>query len=71
MEQSFQRSNERWRKSSRSALSNDCVEMCERADGVAVRDSKDPDGAVLMFATPGWRSFLLAVRDERLAEPSA
>ncbi|WP_406204216.1 DUF397 domain-containing protein [Kitasatospora sp. NBC_01560] len=29
---------------------------------VPVRDSKDPDGPALVFATSAWQSFLAAVR---------
>ena len=51
-----------WRTSSRSQMSN-CVEVtllpqADDADAVAVRDSKDPDGPVLMFAQASWREFV-------------
>lgn len=38
-----------WRKSSRSGAINDeaCVEVAGVIDGVAIRDSKDPDGGRL------------------------
>ncbi|MGI5244263.1 DUF397 domain-containing protein [Dactylosporangium sp. CA-139066] len=52
----------RWRKSSRSAWDN-CVEVARLAEGVLVRDSKDPDGAVVAFCGPGWRAFLSALGD--------
>lgn len=50
-----------WRKSSDS-LNGDCVEVAPLMDGVAVRDSKDPDGSVLTFSDVGWGAFLLAAK---------
>ena len=47
-----------WRKSSHSHGSGDCVEVAQIADGVAVRDSKDPAGPVLVFGLDQWRNFL-------------
>jgi len=46
-----------WRKSSES-LNGDCVEVAPLPDGVAVRDSKNPDGAILRFTRSEWRAFL-------------
>jgi uncharacterized protein DUF397 len=51
-----------WRKSSHSG-SNGCVEVAVGDDGIAVRDSKDPSGPVLLFTAPEWRAFLAGVRD--------
>jgi hypothetical protein len=51
-----------WRKSTRSAGNGNCVEIAHLASGVAVRDSKDPDGAVLRFCAEGWQQFLAAIR---------
>jgi hypothetical protein len=45
----------RWRKATRSGSNADCVEV---ADGVMVRDSKDPDGPVLAFSPAAWQAFL-------------
>lgn len=46
-----------WRKSSAS-LNGDCVEVASLPEGVAVRDSKNPDGAMLSFSRSQWRAFL-------------
>ncbi|MET7424340.1 DUF397 domain-containing protein [Dactylosporangium sp. NPDC005555] len=46
-----------WRKSTES-LSGDCVEVAPLPDGVAVRDSKNPDGPVLEFTHSEWCAFL-------------
>ena len=52
-----------WRKSTRSSASGDCVEVAELFDGVAVRDSKDRSGPVLLFARRHWASFVAASRN--------
>jgi hypothetical protein len=41
----------RWRKSSRSSEATNCVEVAFAAGGFAVRDSKHPDGPILIFPT--------------------
>ncbi|MEV6975582.1 DUF397 domain-containing protein [Kitasatospora sp. NPDC093806] len=52
-----------WHKSSYSGGNGgQCVETAESAVGRLVRDSKDPEGPVLSFRAPAWRSFLLAIR---------
>jgi hypothetical protein len=51
-----------WRKSRRST-EGDCVEVAAVAGGMAVRDSKDPGGAVLRFTVAEWRAFVAGVRD--------
>lgn len=47
-----------WFKSSRSSANGQCVE-CARltSGGMAVRDSKQPDGAILRVSCNGWRAF--------------
>jgi hypothetical protein len=58
------RSRAQWRKSSRSA-ENNCVEVAflNGARLVAVRDSKDRQGPVLLFTAAEWRAFLASTCD--------
>ena len=52
-----------WRKSSYSSQSGNCVEVARNLPGlVAVRDSKEPDGAKLVVSQETWRVFLRGVR---------
>ncbi|HZC40268.1 MAG TPA: DUF397 domain-containing protein [Streptosporangiaceae bacterium] len=54
----------RWRKSRHSNPSGNCVEVAGLpAGGLAVRDSRDPSGPVLMFARRDWQAFVRAARD--------
>jgi hypothetical protein len=46
-----------WRKSSES-FNGDCVEVAPLHDGIVVRDSKNPDGAVLKFSRREWQAFI-------------
>lgn len=57
---------QRWRKSSYSADTFNCLEIAEHRGQILVRDSKDPFGPVLAFGSPDWRSFVAAVRAGQL-----
>lgn len=53
-----------WRKSTRSGpLTDNCVEIAFVSGGVAVRDSKDPQGPVLMFNPAEWSAFVGGAKD--------
>jgi hypothetical protein len=53
-----------WRKSSYSSGNGgNCVEIARNLPGVvAVRDSKDPDGPVLMLTWAEWQRFAAGVK---------
>lgn len=52
----------RWRKSSYSSDTANCVEVLASTAGIGVRDSKDPGGPALRYSAVSWSSFVLAVR---------
>ncbi|TDC78498.1 DUF397 domain-containing protein [Micromonospora sp. KC606] len=49
-----------WRKSSHSGDEGACVELAAVPGVVAVRDSKDPSGPVLLFPAATWAAFATA-----------
>jgi hypothetical protein len=51
-----------WRKSTLSGA-NGRVEVALVAGRLAVRDSKDPQGPVLLFTPDEWRAFVGGVRN--------
>lgn len=52
-----------WRKSSYSGAQGNCVEVASNLPGlVAVRDSKDPDGAGLAFERGAWKAFTAKIK---------
>jgi hypothetical protein len=53
-----------WQKSSRSGpYSDNCVEIAFVDGGVAMRDSKHPEGPVLLFTPAEWDAFVEGAKD--------
>jgi Domain of unknown function (DUF397) len=57
-----------WRKSSHSGP-NGCLEFARVEDHVAVRDSKQKDGPVLVFTLREWEEFLGGAADGQFPLP--
>jgi hypothetical protein len=52
------RERPQWRKSSHSGNSGNCIEIAAQpGPAIAIRDSKDPDGARLSFMPHRWLRF--------------
>jgi Domain of unknown function (DUF397) len=60
-----------WVKSSYSGpTGGNCVEIAFLAGGeVAMRNSRDPDGAALIFTSAEWDAFLRGARDGEFSLP--
>jgi Domain of unknown function (DUF397) len=65
MSEGFDLGTLQWRKASFSGgQGGSCVEVAELPDGGrALRDSKDPDGAKLLFTVGEWAAFLAGAKD--------
>ena len=59
-----------WRKSSRSQY-NACVEVCFLDDRVPLRNSRDPEGPVLVFTAPEWDAFVEGVKLGEFDRPTS
>jgi hypothetical protein len=55
-----------FRKSSYSSNTGQCVEVAATNGSVAVRDSNNPDGAVLVFTQGQWAGLIKSVLGESL-----
>ncbi|MFF6786689.1 DUF397 domain-containing protein [Streptomyces sp. NPDC012510] len=64
MNRTFDLSTAVWRKSSYSdGGASNCLEVADGYHGIVpVRDSKIPDGPVVVFGAASWAAFLPAVR---------
>jgi hypothetical protein len=52
-----------WRKSSYSGTAGNCVEVATRPPGlVAVRDSKDPEGPMLVIGRAAWSGLIRSIK---------
>jgi hypothetical protein len=57
-------SNAVWRKSTRSGpWTDNCVEVAFVDGTIAVRDSKNPGGPVLVFTSAEWDAFVDGAKD--------
>ena len=53
-----------WRKSTRSGpYSDNCVEVAFVDEAIAMRDSKHPEGPVLLFTRAEWDAFVAGAKD--------
>jgi Domain of unknown function (DUF397) len=47
-----------WRKAQLSTNNGSCIEVASAVDKIALRDSKDPDGPMLVYMPAEWTAFL-------------
>jgi hypothetical protein len=52
-----------WVKAQYSGSNGQCVEIASAAGRVAIRDSKDPDGPILLYTTGEFKAFLHGARN--------
>jgi Domain of unknown function (DUF397) len=52
-----------WLKAQSSTANGQCVEIAAAAGNIAIRDSKDPDGPVLVYSASEFRAFLDGARN--------
>lgn len=47
-----------WLKAQSSTYNGQCIEIASTADKIAMRDSKDPNGPILVYSPAEFRAFL-------------
>jgi hypothetical protein len=52
-----------WLKADSSTANGQCVEVASAYGNIAIRDSKDPDGPILVYTAPEFRAFLNGARN--------
>jgi hypothetical protein len=52
-----------WLKARSSTANGHCVEIASASGNIAIRDSKDPDGPILVYTTSEFRAFLDGARN--------
>jgi hypothetical protein len=52
-----------WLKAQASGGNSQCVEIASTADKIAMRDSKDPDGPILVYTPTEFSAFLEGARN--------
>jgi hypothetical protein len=52
-----------WRKATHRGNDGECAEVATIDTGIAVRDSKEPNGPTLAFTPTAWHSFVTHNRD--------
>lgn len=66
-----ERADIRWRKSTASGSSGDCVEVAFTEGAVLVRNSQDPAGLTLSFSRSEWTAFLAGAQRGEFNLPGA
>lgn len=52
-----------WLKARSSTANGHCLEVAAAVGNIAIRDSKDPDGPILIYTPPEFRAFLDGARN--------
>jgi Domain of unknown function (DUF397) len=58
-----QRESLAWLKAHSSTANGQCVEVASATGNIAIRDSKDPDGPILVYTRSEFRAFLDGARN--------